>query len=333
VAIERILNDAVQHACSDVFRACFVDKTRKHASSALGALLVLGDYAISAHVGNTRLYLVRGGKSLRLTRDHTYYEEMLAQLPKGSQVNPAFKKRLTRAIGDSESVPLALSSIPLVPQDLLVLCSNGLSDFLGVEGGAAIATACSAGAGDAGGIAAKLIELALKNKSDDNITALVVQLAADPLAATQGPLPIHRDAHKQLELLRGLKVLSGIRDDDRALLKVQGLLTVRQAGPGDIVVQQGSPSDELFILISGKTEVLAGGKHVAHRGPGDVIGEMGFFDRRLRSATIKAIEPSEFLSIQRWEFDALVQQDWRMGYKILEAVVVAMAIKLEESSG
>lgn len=325
-AIERVLQGAVQRACGEIYRASFVDKTRKPSSSALGAVLFLGDYAISAHVGNTRLYLVREGKALRLTRDHTYYEEMLRQLPKGGQVNPAFKKRLTRAIGDSESVPLAMAAVPLMPGDLLILCSNGLSDHLSADG-SDLQALCAAA--DAGSLHTRLIDWALKRKSDDNITALVVQVSSDP-AAAQHPVPIQRDARKQIELLKELKIFHGIRDDERSLFKVQGLLTFRQAKAGDVIVQQGSPSDEMFVVISGQTEVRAGGKVVAHRGPGDVIGEMGFFDGRLRSATIIATRPTEVMSIQRWEFDALVEQDWHLGYRILQAVVVAMAAKLEE---
>lgn len=324
-AIERLLKDAFDVACAEIYRACYVQKSRKPSSSALGAVLFLGDFAISAHVGNTRLYLIRDGKAQRLTRDHTYYEEMLRQLPKGGQVNPSFKKRLTRAIGDTESVPVTVVSAPLLPGDLLILCSNGLSDHLSADG-EEMRALC---AGDPQTLHQRLVDWALAQKSDDNITALVVRIAADA-AAGQASLPIQRDVRKQIELLRSLKIFQGIRDDDRALFKVQGLLTFRQAKPGDVIVQQGGPSDEMFVLISGQTEVKAGSKVVAHRGPGDVIGEMGFFDGRLRSATIVATQPTELMSIQRWEFDALVEQDWRLGYRIVHAVVVALANKLEQ---
>jgi protein phosphatase len=324
--LEQALQGAVQQACAKVYRACFVEKSRKPSSAALGAVLVLEDYAISVHVGNTRLYLVRGGKTLRLTLDHTYYEEMLRQMPKGSPLNPAFKKRLTRAIGDSESVPLAVTSVPLMPDDLLILCSNGLSDCLSADA-SEVGALCKAGAPAT--LHTRLVEFALSRKSDDNITAVVAQITADPQTAS-APTPIERDPRKQLEVLRGLKIFHGIRGDERALLKMLGLLTFRHAKAGDIIVQQGSPSDELFVLLQGKSEVRAGDKVIAHRGPGDVIGEMGFFDGRLRSATIVATQATELMSIQRWEFDALVEQDWRLGYRILEAVVVAMAGKIEE---
>src|SRR5262245_20788352 len=59
--IEGLLRQAVRNACAEIHRACCVDRVRKRTSSALGAVLFVGDYAISAHVGNTRLYLIRGG--------------------------------------------------------------------------------------------------------------------------------------------------------------------------------------------------------------------------------------------------------------------------------
>lgn len=327
--IEKHLSSAIDRATAEIYKTCIVEKKRQSSSTALGALLFLGDHAISAHVGNTRLYLIRGGKPVRLTRDHTYYEEMLRQLPPGGQVNPVFKKRLTRAIGDSESVPLSLSSVPLVPEDVLVLCSNGLSDNLSADGEDLRTLAQS---GDTGSLHTRLVEWALSRQSDDNITAVVLQVSSEPEAAAK-TLPVQRDARKQIELLRSLATFAGIKDDERALFKVQSILTFRRAQPGDVIVQQGSPSDEMFILISGHTVVRAGTHEIAERGPGDVIGEMGFFDGRLRSATVIATQPTELMSIQRWEFDALVQQDWRVGYRILEAVVVAMAAKLKESMG
>jgi PPM family protein phosphatase len=329
--IEGLLKQAVRNACAEIHRICCVERVRKRSSSALGVVLFVGDYAISAHVGNTRLYLLRGGKVLRLTRDHTYYEEMLRELPKGSQVNPTFKKRLTHAIGDSESVPLAMNSIPMLPGDLLLLCSNGLSDPLSAEG-AELVTLCGSGEPDA--ISARLVDWALKKGSDDNITALVARIVDEGDGATEvrKSLPVEQDLHKQLEMLKSIKIFAAIREDQRAMMKLQGLLTFRQVRAGEVIVQQGSPSDEMFVLIQGRTEVQVDGKRVAQRGAGDVIGEMGFFDRKLRSATIQALEPTSLASIQRWEFDALVQQDWRLGYKILEAVIAAVSEKLEESS-
>jgi serine/threonine protein phosphatase PrpC len=327
--IERQFAAAVEKASAEIYQACCVEHKRAPSSSALGALLFLGDLALSIHVGNTRLYLVRGGKPLRLTRDHTYYEEMIRQAQPGTAVNPIFKKRLTRAIGDSVNVPLSMLSIPLMPEDLLVLCSNGVSDYFG-QGAPELAEL--ARAGEPGTLHTRLVDWALSRKSDDNITALVAQVSAET-DETRHALPAARDSRKQVELLKSFKVFQGISDDERALLKVQSILTFRHAGPGDVIVQQGSPSDEMFVVISGMTEVhTPSGKRIAGRGPGDVIGEMGFFDGRLRSATVVATQPTELMSIQRWEFDALVQQDWRLGYKILEAVVAAMAVKLEEAS-
>lgn len=328
MALEHMLHGAVEKACAAIYRASCVEHTHGLTSSAVDAVLFLGDFAISAHIGNTRLYLVRNGKALRMTRDHTYYEEMAKTLPKGSAINPAFKKRLTCAIGDSESVPFAPHAIPMMPGDLLILCSNGVSDYLS-EDGKDLERLCRES--DKDQLANRLVDWALKHQSDDNITAIVVHATADRPKGQA--VPIQSDAKTQLDLLKRLDVFKGIRDDERALLKLQSILTFRHANPGDVIVQQGGPSDEMFVVISGKTDVLVSNKVIAHRGPGDVIGEMGFFDRRLRSATIVASQPTVLMSIQRWDFDALVEQDWKIGYRILEAVTAELAAKLEEISG
>lgn len=81
---------------------------------------------------------------------------------------------------------------------------------------------------------------------------------------------------------------------------------------GDEIIKTGDVGEEMFIIISGKTDVLIGepGKEqvVATLGPGDYFGEMALLTDEPRSATIKAVEPCETFVLFKNEFDVILER-------------------------
>ncbi len=126
-----------------------------------------------AHVGDSRLYRLRGGELEALTRDHSVTEELraagLAPPPRGQS---AFGHIITRALGTERAEP-TVQRLELRPGDVFLLCSDGLYEPLGPEK-----------------IAEGMAKLSLKEACDflvtgafeaggrDNITAVVVRVAA-----------------------------------------------------------------------------------------------------------------------------------------------------------
>jgi hypothetical protein len=66
---------------------------------------------------------------------------------------------------------------------------------------------------------------------------------------------------------------------------------IRRVRPGRVVMEQGTPGDELFLLLDGVVEVAVDGKHLVELGPGAVIGERAVLERGTRTATVKAVTP------------------------------------------
>ncbi len=330
LAVEALLTESVQAASEVIYVRREIEKKMIVEGLALEALLTLADCAISAHVGNTRLYLLRAGKATLLTQDHTVYQELLAGAPKGASINPVLKKSLSRSIGKAQSVAVARICIPLMAGDKLLMSSDGLTDFLPSDGKDFSEILGKLSPGDA---SRKLVELALSRGSTDNLTALVVGVEAGEPKQERTPAmgsPISIESSRQLSLLRKVSVFAGVGDDESALLKLQSLLTTRQVQPGTIIVEAGAPSDELFIIVSGKADAIVNGKIMGPCKPGETIGEMGFFTREKRSATVKATEPTLLLSIQRWDYDEMVSQDQRVGRVIAEAIIVSFADRVRE---
>ena len=94
-----------------------------------------GDQAIVAHAGDSRLYLLREGQLILWTRDHTLMEERLELkliTPDQVRTHP-LRHVLTKGLGIEPEVLPTVTTYPLQPQDLLLLCSDGLTKMLSDE--------------------------------------------------------------------------------------------------------------------------------------------------------------------------------------------------------
>lgn len=93
---------------------------------------------------------------------------------------------------------------------------------------------------------------------------------------------------------------------------------------GEPIVRQGEKGSHMFVLQQGRLEVLQedGGREsrLGVLGPGDVFGEMAIFERQERSATIRALEDSRVLTVDRRTFLSRVQEDPSLAFHILRSL-------------
>jgi CRP/FNR family transcriptional regulator len=91
---------------------------------------------------------------------------------------------------------------------------------------------------------------------------------------------------------------------------------------GEIVVRQGDEGDCLFVVQDGQLEVVRedGGKEMLLRvvGKDEVVGEMAIFERRTRSATVRARGEARVLTLDRKNFLRRVGEDPSLAFRILE---------------
>lgn len=126
--------------------------------------------ALVFHVGDTRLYRMRGGNLVQLTRDQTVYQKAVES---GMRQNLPPRNLLLQALGPSCGVTPELQTRPVAPGDLYLLCSDGLH---GAMDDAQIAAVLGqAREADLGASCAQLIEMAKQNGSRDNITVVLFQ--------------------------------------------------------------------------------------------------------------------------------------------------------------
>ena len=93
--------------------------------------------------------------------------------------------------------------------------------------------------------------------------------------------------------------------------------------PGDLIVEEGETGNGLYIIVSGKVEVLKGvGTEnqvtLGEREAGEVFGEMALLGEWPRTATVRSLDEVECLGIDRWIFLSLLERQPQIGINMLQ---------------
>ena len=128
-------------------------------------------------MGDSRAYLVRGGRIRQLTDDHSVVGELVRrrEITESAAREHPHRHVLTRAIGVRREVAPDLAELTSSPGDLFVLCSDGLTGLIRDE---EIAEVASTGTGadiDLDANCAQLVNLANERGGVDNITVVLVR--------------------------------------------------------------------------------------------------------------------------------------------------------------
>lgn len=119
-----------------------------------------------------------------------------------------------------------------------------------------------------------------------------------------------------------LKRVSWFQDlDSRSLEAISNAAVEQSYQPGQLIMRQGDTGVGAFIIRSGKVDIIQerDGKEqkLATLGPGDVVGEMALLDEFPRSASVRAIEPTTALGIQRWHFKGILESHPQLALALL----------------
>jgi serine/threonine protein phosphatase PrpC len=155
----------------------------------LTAAYVFGEMLYLAHVGDSRAYLIRGGRATCLTADHTTVGDMVrAKILSPDRIRThAQRSVLNKAIGISLFVQPDITQNKLREDDRLVLCSDGVWSVIEDDGFARVASEKA----PVGLISQNLIDLALQHETDDN--ASVVVFHVKKLAALSAEPESHQE--------------------------------------------------------------------------------------------------------------------------------------------
>jgi len=105
----------------------------------------------------------------------------------------------------------------------------------------------------------------------------------------------------------------------------------RQHPRGTIVLAEGQPGAELFVIESGRAKVFvsnADGKELVlyHAGPGDYIGELSILDSQPRSASVQTLEKTSLLVLNQSDFKELLSSDPEFSLSIIQTLTSKLRI-------
>ncbi|HEV3128001.1 MAG TPA: cyclic nucleotide-binding domain-containing protein [Solirubrobacteraceae bacterium] len=99
--------------------------------------------------------------------------------------------------------------------------------------------------------------------------------------------------------LTAIPIFSQLSDEEARRLATYA--TETSAAEGQILMKQGDYSTELIAIEEGTADVLRDGNKIASVGSGDLIGEIGLFERQPRNADVIATSPMRLLKLTHWE--------------------------------
>jgi len=144
-------------------------------------VLITDQTAHIGQVGDSRCYLLRSQALWQLTLDHSWVQERLrAGLISSEQAENELQSSrniITRSVGYEPKVEVDVFELPLLPKDLLLLCSDGLSNLIDKPQLESILNQGVSQGHTPEEIARKLIDLANQNGGDDNISALIIRVS------------------------------------------------------------------------------------------------------------------------------------------------------------
>jgi protein phosphatase len=165
---------AIEQANQRIYTAGVENQDLAGMGTTVAAVWVDNDAAYVAHVGDSRVYRLRGTTIEQVTADHSLINDYLSRgimTPDEAAAHP-MKHVLIRALGTAPTVSVDVRRIALEPGDLFLLCSDGLSNLVPVGELAAILS--KPDSADLNAQCQALIDAANRHGGLDNITAVLV---------------------------------------------------------------------------------------------------------------------------------------------------------------
>jgi len=183
------LQQAIEEANAEVFAQNLNQTDHREMATTVVAAIVHGDELIVANVGDSRAYLIRGEAIEQITQDHSLVAEMISDgsiTAEQAETHP-YRNVILRSVGAHESVKVDFFFRRLAPDDVLVLCSDGLTRHVSKEELADIARTYPPA--DA---TRRLVALSNERGGHDNITVSITRITTSQVqgeTASAGELP------------------------------------------------------------------------------------------------------------------------------------------------
>ncbi|MBI1823503.1 MAG: Stp1/IreP family PP2C-type Ser/Thr phosphatase [Nitrospirae bacterium] len=172
--ISHYLNESIQKANFKIFSEGKKNPGQSGMGTTVVATWIHADHASIAYVGDSRAYLFRKNNLRQVTSDHTLVNDYLAKglLQESEIEHHPLRHVLSRAVGPQEQVEVDFLNLPLLQGDVLLLCTDGLSNMLTKDKIEEILN----GPEDLESKNKRLIQQANDSGGSDNVTAMLIEV-------------------------------------------------------------------------------------------------------------------------------------------------------------
>jgi serine/threonine protein phosphatase PrpC len=321
-----MMEHAVQTACASIYHRGQVEQEKRGMGTTTSALLIAGDRGFIAHVGDSRIYLLRQGQVHQLTEDHSLINELVRRGKiKRDEIDGSpyakYKNAVTRAVGAYESVEVDTMDFEVLPGDHFLICSDGMHHYLNDELPEILS------AEDVAEAPKTLVALANAGGGHDNITAVVVRVEA---GATTEATQRASDLANRVEVLKRMPLFKHL--SYKEIMRLLNVTAVKEYKPNQNIILEGSEGEELFIILNGKVKLHKGDAFITHLERGAHFGEMALVDRSKRSASATAEEQSRALVLRRRDFYEIIRKEPVLATKLLWSFVQVLTERLRKTT-
>ncbi|MGE4352638.1 MAG: Stp1/IreP family PP2C-type Ser/Thr phosphatase [Oscillospiraceae bacterium] len=170
--LPELVREAARYANVKVYDRAFTDLTCEGMGTTLVGGVFSEDGGCIANVGDSRAYMISRGVIWQITTDHSYVEELVKKgtiTREEAKTHPR-RNYITRALGISREVECDVYNVDTQPGNIILLCSDGLSNMLDEDEMLAAALAES----EPQPLCSRLLQLALSREATDNITVAAI---------------------------------------------------------------------------------------------------------------------------------------------------------------
>ncbi|MCM8527936.1 MAG: protein phosphatase 2C domain-containing protein [Lentisphaeraceae bacterium] len=242
-AVFRFAAGAVRHACKAVYDLGHKKDSCKGMATTLTMAIPVGARLLICHVGDSRAYLVNGDNAHQISEDHTLVKEFLKKglINEEEEAAEYMHHTLTRSLGTYPSVEVDCVMISVTEGDKIVLCSDGVSNYI---------TFCDelidlVKDEDLETNVEALVSYALKNKGEDNATAIVMKVVDDQGISDYEYL----QESLIMEVLQSSQIYSGLSYTQ--LARMRSHMEVVRLKKNEVLIQACEKYSGFFIVMDG----------------------------------------------------------------------------------
>lgn len=322
-----ILTESLQKSNIAIYDLSQKDRSKSGMGTTAAALWIRNHKAYVAHVGDSRIYLLRDKKLQQLTEDHTRVNEMLKLgliTKEQAQFHPA-RHVITRAVGAQPAVQIDTLVKDVKAGDIFLLCSDGLSNKIDHE--ELEIRLCQSSSEEEK--ARKLISVARDNGGEDNISAIVVRCGESAVEAKIAPSqqPVTTADVRAITTYDGFSA--------QVVGELAKVSEVKTFQVGDIIFSEGDAGGALYLILDGGANVFKTldpekgiRRQMAELFAGDFFGEISWIDKKPRSATVVAGKESRMLCLSCEVFEELMWRDPATASSLLYGIIRSVSRRM-----